>query len=58
MKAERKLRESKRRESPDYRVTIEYEPAEDAEDRLLRAYEFLLASGGLSRICSPGEELT
>lgn len=40
--AEGKEREPQRPERPDFRVNLEYEPSEGAEDRLLRAYELLL----------------
>ena len=43
---------------PEFVVSLEYEPAEDAEDRLLRAYELLLGTGDSPETCSGEGELT
>ena len=43
---------------PAYVVEIEYEPVDDAADRLLKAYEFLLGLPEGPETCSEGEELT
>ena len=42
-----KRRTKEERGEPAYIVEIESEPADDAEERLLRAYEFLLADSTL-----------
>jgi hypothetical protein len=42
----------------EFEVSLEYEPAEDAEERLLSVYELLLGSVGSPGICSEDGELT
>ena len=43
---------------PAYTVILEYEPVEDAEDRLLRVYELLLGLPEGPEICPEGAEST
>lgn len=53
-----RLRRKKRVEEPPFVLSLEYEPAEDAEDRLLTVYEFLLGLPEGPETCSEREELS
>ncbi len=41
---------------PAYGVELEYDPSDDAEDRLLRVYEFLLGLPEASEIDQGGQK--
>jgi hypothetical protein len=45
-------------DKPEFTVGLEYEPGEDAEERLVRIYEALLGAGELSGIYFEEGELT
>ena len=58
MPGRRKPKRVKKEADPGFVVGLEHESEEDAEDRLLRVYGFLLGFHEGPETCSEGEELT
>ena len=58
MPGRRKPKRVKKRANLGLVVVLEHEPAEDAAERLLQVYEFLLGLPELSETCSEREEST